>query len=428
MTLLDGFLPTGLRSDPEQRRRGRLVLALTLVLVPNGPLFGVVLGMGGAWVGSFACVMVAVVACSSFLLVRHPGGVERAGHLLCACLLTALVASMAQTGGPSAPGAAWLALLPLTALTLVGRQAALVWLVLSMVTLGTFGTLDVARPFEPVPPPAVMRVIEVLGNACLTGLVTATCWFWYLQSDASRATLLAANHELEQARDQAEAANRAKSQFLANMSHEIRTPLNAVIGFTEMLLDDAERFPDDAVADLQKVDGAANHLLGMLTDILEISRLEAGVVAVHTSTCSLEAIASRCVEASRPQLSEGVELVVDVPDARIETDAEKVVMILDKLLGNAARFTERGSIRLSARVTDAVRIEVEDTGIGLDVERMSHLFEKFAQADASSTRRFGGPGLGLSIARELVALLGGEITVRSAPGIGSTFTVVLPQG
>ncbi len=239
---------------------------------------------------------------------------------------------------------------------------------------------------------------------------------------------------LEQRADELQRASRYKSEFLANMSHELRTPLNSSLILAKLLADNPDgNLSDDQVQFARSIYSAGNDLLTLINDILDISKVEAGKLEVHPELTIL----SRLVDgmknlflplAMEKSLQFSVELADDLP-ASLFTDRQRLEQILKNLLANAFKFTEKGSVTLRVEPRDGgmLAFAVRDTGIGIAPEQQAAIFEAFRQADGTTNRRYGGTGLGLSISRELANLLGGQIEVQSAPGAGSTFTLVLPQ-
>jgi PAS domain S-box-containing protein len=236
---------------------------------------------------------------------------------------------------------------------------------------------------------------------------------------------------LAAAKDAAESANRAKSVFLANMSHELRTPLSAVIGYSEMLEEEMEDLGEPhLIADLQKIKSNARHLLSLINDVLDLSKIEANRMTSYAedfevATVAKEAMAT--VEALVQRKQNTMVLQLEDGLGAMHTDVVKLRQCLFNLISNAAKFTEKGQITLSVRRTgEWVEFAIADTGIGMSEEQLGRLFQRFSQADESTTRNFGGTGLGLALTRAFCRLLGGEVLVESRLGEGTIFTIRLP--
>jgi signal transduction histidine kinase/HAMP domain-containing protein len=237
---------------------------------------------------------------------------------------------------------------------------------------------------------------------------------------------------LEAARQEAVTASRVKSEFLANMSHELRTPLNAVIGYSQLLQEEAaDAGATGPVADLRKIEQAGQHLLGLINDILDLSKIEAGRMEMFIESVDLPSLIEEVRLMVVPLAGRrGNALVIDCPEGigAIRSDATRLRQSLLNLLSNACKFTDHGTVTLAVRREPAGRIgfSVTDTGIGMTEAEVAKLFQAFVQADSSTTRRFGGTGLGLALTRSFARLLGGEVEVVSRPGEGSIFRLVLP--
>ncbi|MFT3686180.1 MAG: ATP-binding protein [Phycisphaerales bacterium] len=241
-------------------------------------------------------------------------------------------------------------------------------------------------------------------------------------------------------KEAAEAANRSKSEFLANMSHEIRTPMTAILGFSEMLqhaVNDRE-IPSEHAESVRAIRANGEHLLSVINDILDLSKIEAGRLSVEDASCSVctivaEVAAMMRVRAAQKGIGLNVRYVFPVPRT-IKSDPLRIRQVLINLVGNAVKFTERGVIDVVVRCDGVAQgkqilaIEVTDTGIGLSSKQITHLFQPFSQGDGTMARRFGGTGLGLAISRRLAQMLGGDVTVTSRSGEGSTFTFTLATG
>ena len=236
---------------------------------------------------------------------------------------------------------------------------------------------------------------------------------------------------LRKAEAAATEASKAKSQFLANMSHELRTPLNAIIGYSEMLQEEADDLDvPDIKPDLKKIHGAGRHLLGLINDILDLSKIEAGKMTLHLETFDVRQMLEDVASTVTPLVGKnGNTLDLQIQDGigSLHGDVTKTRQVLLNLLSNASKFTENGRITLSAkRSGETLEFAVEDTGIGMTPEQLGRLFQSFSQADSSTSKKYGGTGLGLALSRRFCQLMGGDLRVTSTHGKGSVFTATIP--
>jgi signal transduction histidine kinase/ligand-binding sensor domain-containing protein/CheY-like chemotaxis protein/HPt (histidine-containing phosphotransfer) domain-containing protein len=305
---------------------------------------------------------------------------------------------------------------------------------------GVWSTTGLSIPVHMAPAPwntVVARILYALIGLAVLG------YLWRLQrqrrerelrySRELEETVRVRTHELEERNQQLQVLSRAKSDFVARMSHELRTPMNGVLGMTSLLLDTPIDQSQRRFA--EAIHRSADSLLGIVDDVLDFSKIEAGRLQLDPVECDLIELVEQTVEMLAARAAtKGIELLCESPPAslpRVKLDAARLRQVLINLGGNAVKFTERGEVTL--RVCPAqlesgllkVRIEVQDTGVGIAPENQSKIFDEFAQEDASTTRRFGGTGLGLAIARQIIELMGGRLAVSSAPGRGSTFSFEL---
>ncbi|MHC4991360.1 MAG: sensor histidine kinase [Planctomycetota bacterium] len=246
-----------------------------------------------------------------------------------------------------------------------------------------------------------------------------------------------AHDQLQLAKEAAESASRAKTQFLANMSHELRTPLNAIMGYAYLLAQEAaDRGHESYRSDLGRIHDAGEHLLALINEVLDLSKIEAGRMELHLEDFDIASVVREAISMVQPLVERNgntIDARVDDDIGHMHADVTKTRQILFNLLSNASKFTENGRIRMEASrhagddgEADLILFVVADTGIGMSRDQLEHVFDEFSQADISTTRRYGGTGLGLTITRKFCRMMGGGIEVESEPDVGSTFKVRLP--
>ena len=447
---LESLVPPELRKDPLTRRRALLatgfVGAIALVGAAILPVLLLVQDHVVRYVGVINTIVCVGLMSLALVPMRRWHSLALAGHWLCLCLYSGLFYAIYQGHGVRAPFTPSLALLPLLAGIIAGRRAGLAWGLVGIATLAAFCGLQVAGVALPDMNPPGDGVVLLTAGA-LIATVALTTWMTsfsemmkdeaiiQIEQAASKLEVAAAEEaKARLAAEQAIAANAAKSTFLATMSHELRTPLNAILGYSELVLDnlrDRGEEGGEIAGDIRRVHTAGRHLLGLITDILDLSRIEASKFELAPTEFDPAMMLRELAEIFHPlALRNDDTLALDAPESLglAYHDATRVRQVVINLVGNAIKFTRDGRVTLRGRGDDEkIELTVEDTGIGISPDKIDQIFEPFTQVDASTTRRYEGTGLGLAVCRKLVELMGGSIVARSTPGRGSTFTVRLPR-
>jgi len=347
-------------------------------------------------------------------------------------------------GGVTSPTLPWVLTIPLLAFFYLGSSASLRLTVMAMfganlVCFSIFYSNGWGIKGDlPIVAMQGLGIVSTIAAAIYVAMMA----LYYAKILASQTELegemrqhMATASELRRATEEAERAGAAKAEFLAKMSHELRTPLNAVIGYSQILLEDAEDESDTgSVSDLNKIHDAGQYLLKMVNEVLDLSKIEAGKMELHIEKTNLAALLADIARSFQPAASRNCNQVVWEISSNIGhswCDATKFRSMLGHLLDNAVKFTQDGKIGLLAErktvdADDMLLVHVTDTGIGIAANQIDGLFEKFTVADDSSTSKYGGTGLGLALSQKLCKLMGGEILIHSEVGIGSRFTVRMP--
>ena len=444
--LVNYFIPADLAADRDARNRAHVFLVSHIL----GPFIGSVVPatiyvLDPAPGYDVAVLAISIIAFWAFPFVLRAGVpynplalVSIENRIFC------IFWSCYFYGGVTSPTLAWVLVIPLLAFFYLGSSVKLRLIVQAMFVMNVaifgffyFLGFQVNKDL----PVAAMQGLGLVSTTA-AALYVAMMALYYAKIQVSQSELESEMHEhmatataLRAATEEAERASAAKADFLAKMSHELRTPLNAVIGYSQILLEDAEIEGDSAsVADLTKIHMAGQHLLKLVNEILDLSKIEAGKMELDLEEIDICELLEEIAESARPAaLGNGNEFNCMISSClgTVLCDAGKFRNMAGQLLDNAAKFTQNGKIEVIAnRVPeesgDELVVNIIDTGIGISPDQITHLFEKFTVADDSSTSKYGGTGLGLALSQKLCRLMGGEISVESKLGTGSRFTIRMP--
>lgn len=444
LRLIDWFVPAAVKGERAELGMARNYVFINLA----GPLLGLPLCLMLPRIDPQAGAVAWVLTAATCSFWAAPFVLRLAGRLqpvaLCSIQVLAGAALFGSFfyGGVSSPFLPWFVVALLLFVFYLGDRPRLVLAVCCADVLAFVGAWRVHGGF---PERAPLERLETLGGASILAATIFTTWMaiYYVGGLALRSELEleAERHRrtavrLGHAKEEADRANLARSIFLSKMSHEFRTPLNAVIGYSELLLEQGHDLGEDEekLADLQRINAAGRHLLALVTDVLDLSRIESKTVELCAESFHLGDLLDELETTARPLVeANGNTLVIAAsgPTGWVATDRTKLRQVMLNLLGNAGKFTRGGTVTLQARLEsrpggDWLELAVQDTGVGISPEEMTRLFKDFGQASASTAGAYGGTGLGLAVSQRLCALMGGGISVESQPGRGSCFSVRLP--
>jgi len=444
--LVNYFIPPEVAADRDARNRAHVFLVSHIL----GPFIGNVVPIALYLLDPAPGYEVAVLAISITVfwifpfLLRAGAPYNPLALVSIQNLIFCILWSCYFYGGVTSPTLPWVLVIPLLAFFYLGSSKSLRLIVMAMfaANLAIFSSFYLfGYPIKNDLPVAAMQGLGLVSTTAAS-IYVAMMALYYAKIQASQTELesemrqhMATASALRLATQEAERAGAAKAEFLAKMSHELRTPLNAVIGYSQILLEDAEDEGDsESIADLNKIHTAGQHLLKLVNEVLDLSKIEAGKMELDLEETDLAALLVEIVEAVRPAAMNNGNQLFSTIAPNLGTalcDAGKFRNMAGQLLDNAVKFTHNGRVEIVAErrrdgSSDDLVIDVIDSGIGIASDQITDLFEKFTVADDSSTSKYGGTGLGLALSQKLCKLMGGEVLVESELGKGSRFTVRLP--
>jgi signal transduction histidine kinase/ActR/RegA family two-component response regulator len=427
------IIPAHSANDENSLRQATRIVAFTLAMLVWVPVYMVIFSILRAPL-SFTIVASAGINLLLMLIMLHRGASVRfCANVMCGiCFVTYTLLGLVN-GGPVAPAVIWYASIPLLSLWIAGTGSGVFWTSLSLLAItGFFAARELGHEFNNELTPSGLRFLLWTG---ILGIVSCV----FLLVEVLKRVESAVRESLALALENAKAADRAKSEFLANMSHEIRTPMTAILGYVDLLSDAAEdhsQAPSRQEA-VQSIRRNGAHLLQIIGDILDLSKIEVGKFMLEQANCSpvetiSDVVRMMRVRAKHKRLTLTLKFRGPVPTT-ITTDPLRLRQILINLIGNAIKFTEIGGVRVEVSLVrqqgePRLQCVIADSGMGIPERQLATLFQPFTQGDTSTARRYGGAGLGLAISKRLAIMLGGDLTVDSQVGTGSTFSFSIDPG
>ena len=424
MSLLSRFIdwqiPDSLRVGGfDLHRRARLIVAFTIALIIWAPIFAVLYWELKLPQLSMNVLIAMLLGVANLGLMRRIGSIRLSGNIVTIVLYSVIAYLAISSGGINSPAVPWFVAIPVLSTMMLGYTTGIVWLIATLAIVPVLYIEQQSNWFVALP--LDERQLSLWAAVATVGITLVIYSLTLIYEQLKDATV-----------DSLVAANQAKSEFMANMSHEIRTPLTAILGFTELLAENDGKDQNQTADHLATVRRAGEHLMLIVNDILDLSKIEAGKLKLDEEECDLPELLIGIDSIMRPRaigkgLKFEVQLTSEVP-RHVRMDPTRMRQILLNLAGNAVKFTEQGKIKITAEVIrnrgndHTLLIDIQDTGVGMTPAQAELLFHPFTQADGSVTRRFGGTGLGLAISRRLAELMAGSVSlVRSAPAPAPCF-------